>query len=64
MVGRINALGRINGGPLEAIEHACLALEVDDICGAKLEELSSGPLEINHIYLRWVDSPLRVPLRP
>jgi hypothetical protein len=24
-------------------------LEMDDICGAKLEELSSGPLKINHI---------------
>jgi len=49
LVGRINALGRINGGPLEAIEHACQTLEVDDMHGAKLEELSSGPLEINHI---------------
>jgi hypothetical protein len=36
LVGRINVLGRINGGPLEAIEHACQTLEVDDILGAKL----------------------------
>ena len=49
MVGRINALGRINDGPLEAIEHAYQTLEVDDMRGAKLEELSSGTLEINHI---------------
>ena len=52
LVGRINALSRINGGPLEAIEHACQTLEVDDMRGAKLEELSSGLLEINHIWRR------------
>ena len=52
LVGRTNVLCRINGGPLEAIEHACQTLEVDDMCDAKLEELSSGPLEINHIWRR------------
>jgi hypothetical protein len=53
LVGRINALGRINGGPLKAIKHDCLTHQIENLrwttCGAKLEDLSSGPLEINHM---------------
>jgi hypothetical protein len=48
LVDRINTLGRINGRPLEAIEHACQT-HPTDMRSAKLEKLSSRPLEINHM---------------